>query len=76
MKINKEDISTIIRIIRDVCVALLAALTGTALVSSCGVTTRAYVHNNSDATTTMSITVTSPQNYTTSVADSLTFNVH
>ncbi len=79
MKISKEDIATIIRIIRDICIALLAAFSGTMIVSSCGVTTRAYVHNNADANTSMSIVVTSPQNYTTTLSpsvDSTSVKIH
>ena len=69
----------VIQFIRDLCIALLALLGGTAVISSCGTTTKAYVRNNADATTTMSITVTSPQNYTTEISprvDSTTLKIH
>lgn len=72
---NKETLEFVIKLIRDICIALLAALTGTAMLTSCGVTTRAYVHNNADATTTISIKTTSPQNYNTSVLDSLNVKI-
>lgn len=75
MKIDKETISTIVRIIRDVCIAILAALGGSAMLSSCGTMTRATVRAHDDSTTSITISVTSPQEITTSVADSTTIKV-
>lgn len=72
---TKETFEFVVKLIRDICVALLAALAGTFILTSCGVTTRAYVHNNADATTTISIKTTSPQNYRTSVLDSLNLKI-
>lgn len=72
---TKETLEFVIKLIRDICVALLAALAGTAMLTSCGVTTRAFVHNNAGATTTISIKTTSPQNYRTSVLDSLNVKI-
>lgn len=72
---TKETFEFVVKLIRDICVALLAAIAGTSVLTSCGVTTRAFVHNNADATTTISIKTTSPQNYRTSVLDSLNLKI-
>ena len=79
LKTVSEVASNIVRFIRDLCIALLALLGGATVVSSCGTTTKAYVRNNADATTTMTISVTSPQNYTTEISpriDSTTVKIH
>ena len=76
MKIDKETLATIVRIIRDICISVLAALGGSAMLSSCGVTTRATVRAHDDSTTSISISVTSPQNFSTSVADSTTLKIN
>lgn len=78
MKINLEAVKAVISFIKDLCIALLAALAGVTVLSSCGVTTRATVRNNANANTTMSITITSPQNYTTNVhgVDSTSLNLN
>lgn len=72
---SKETLAFVVKLIRDICVALLAAIAGTSVFTSCGVTTRAFVHNNANATTTISIKTTSPQNYRTSVLDSLNVKI-
>lgn len=67
----KEDtrklIKDVLTIIRDICIALLAVLTGSALVSSCGVTAHTSVRTTEQGHATITVSVTSPQSYTTDI---------
>ena len=67
----KEDIIKVIRdvltIIRDICIALLAVLSGSVLMTSCGVTAHTTVRTTDSGQASITVSVTSPQSYTTEV---------
>lgn len=64
---TRKVIKDVLTIIRDICIALLAVLTGSALVSSCGVTARTSVRTTEQGHATITVSVTSPQSYTTDI---------
>lgn len=64
---TRKVIKDVLTIIRDICIALLAVLTGTALVTSCGVTAHTSVRTAEKGHATITVSVTSPQSYTTDI---------
>lgn len=64
---TRKVIKDVLTIIRDICIALLAVLTGSALVSSCGVTAHTSVRTTEQGHATITVSVTSPQSYTTDI---------
>ena len=67
----KEDtvkvIKDVLTIIRDICIALLAVLSGSVLMTSCGVTAHTTVRTADSGQASITVSVTSPQSYTTEV---------
>lgn len=64
---TRKVIKDVLTIVRDICIALLAVLTGTALVTSCGVTAHTSVRTTEQGHATITVSVTSPQSYTTDI---------
>lgn len=67
----KEDtrkvVKDVLTIIRDICIALLSVLTGAAIMTSCGVTAHTSVRTAEKGHASITVTVTSPQSYTTDI---------